>query len=987
MKKIMIILACLLWTTSAWGYDFTFATNAETLSVIGNSMNLSGTFSKADSIRLQVYQNKSELSDLIYGYGSSHVDSVDGQTGNDAIQIAISFDSLDGATSSGIYQVEVTFKKNGQDTTAWTKHYSVLVGYQDVNIASVDADAIEAGDFNTAAINADAIATNAIGATELAANCIGDAQIATGAINADAIAPSAIGASELATNAIGNAEIAPRAFDMTKFDTASVAAYYGFAIWLDDAASNTNSIVGIDGTPQNPVSTLAAARILADSMRLKKYYITNNSSFTLDATYENWCFNGIEEGNEINFGSQDVDNSHFEHLMVAGVQGGTGLIWLDECYLNAADSLECIARNSWFSDTISVRVADIIVFDQCYSNLGGNDTPGLDFNSAAGTINVSVRHYSGGLALFNMTSNHTISYETDGQLIIDGSCTSANITARGNMDITNNGTTINLTDNAVFNKTELVDDTWDEILTGATHNIATSAGRRLRQLETGQVLLTGTINTANDSTATLGLSGNYPDGFFVHTWLVVTVGTDSVQIRSINGYTGATDSVDMAPSESWVIVPANGDAWEIVASASVNVADLHQVVLDEIWGDSRPDTLLSPYRAAGFNGNYILNGGLFLDSLWVVNTAGNAVYFTATSGRALYAFSSGGGDAVRFTSAGGSGHGLSLVASSGNGLNAVSSSGNEIDADIVGDITGNVSGSVDSVLKAVKLGNIESGTIDSGSVDENLFYKFWAYDDSTAPDLDNELSEWLQNNLAGGAAALPDSVVSRIDSILVSLGYDATDLHTKVDNLSLSGGGTEPETLIVLASADSTQLQGVRVTIRTIDQSTVKVDGLTTDVNGKLILDLDADSFFVALSANNYIQKNDTIVVAGGGQTDTLFMEAFDPGSPSSADLCIVYGWVYDIHGDSVKGAEVTVEILSDSSEVGITSDGVWINLYSYKRKTETDVTGKFSLEVYKTSALSDTSSTYLFSIKQASGRVVRVISDVPDSSTFKLTK
>lgn len=533
----------------------------------------------------------------------------------------------------------------------------------------------------------------------------------------------------------------------------------------------------------------------------------------------------------------------------------------------------------------------------------------------------------------------------------------------------------------------IADTNWDEVLTGATHNVATSAGRRLRQLETGQILLTGTINTANDSTATLDLSGAYDDDFFVHTWLVVTVGIDSVQIRSINGYTGATDSVDMAPGESWVVVPSNGDDWEIVANASVNVADLHQTVLDEIWEDSRPDTLLSPYRAGGFNGNYVLNGGLFLDSLWVVNTAGNAVYFTATSGRALYAYSSGGGDAVRFTSAGGSGHGLSLVASSGNGLNAVSSSGNEIDADIVGDITGNVSGFVDSVLKAVKLGNIESGTIDSSSVDLNLFYKFLAYDDSTAIDLDNELSEWLQNNLAGGAAALPDSVVARIDSILVSLGYDATDLHTKVDNLSLSGGGTEPETLIVLASADSTQLQGVRVTIRTIDQSTVKVDGLTTDVNGKLILDLDADSFFVALSANNYIQKNDTIVVAGGGQTDTLFMQAFDPGSPSSADLCIVYGWVYDIHGDSVKGAEVTVEILSDSSEVGITSGGVWINLYSYKRKTETDATGKFSLEVYKTSALSDTSSTYLFSIKQASGRVVRVLSDVPDSSTFKLTK
>ena len=132
---------------------------------------------------------------------------------------------------------------------------------------------------------------------------------------------------------------------------------------------------------------------------------------------------------------------------------------------------------------------------------------------------------------------------------------------------------------------------------------------------------------------------------------------------------------------------------------------------------------------------------------------------------------------------------------------------------------------------------------------------------------------------AGGSCEIPDSllgIVAKIDSTLKSLGYDGmNNLHDKVDGLTLSGGGSEPETLIVLAAHDSTLIQGARVTVRTIDQSTTRIDGLMTDVNGRLILELDPDSFFVAVIANNYEQIKDTIIVAGGGGTDSLWLQLF----------------------------------------------------------------------------------------------------------------
>lgn len=482
----------------------------------------------------------------------------------------------------------------------------------DRDIGVVNSGGISSSSFAGGAIDANAIATSAIGAAEIATGAIDNDAIANGAFDSlqfvdawwtsigdvpwsaslvtyDALTDTSAGTFTFlsgdtsgwfdpATGFVMVDSIPDRMLGLAKFDSAALAALYLGGIWLYDGAGNTDSDMGVDGTPSNPVSTVAAARILADSMGLKKYYIVNNSSFTLDATYEDWCFVGVGESNEINFGDQDIDNSNFKHLMVAGIQGGTGLIWLDECYLDAADSLECVARNSWFSDTISVREATNIVFDNCYSAIPGNNTPGLDFNSAGGTVGVNVRHYSGGLALFNMTSNHTISYESDGQLVIDASCTSANVTARGNMTITDNGTTTALTDSAVFNRPDMAFRNWEEPNTGADHPPGNSTGAQLRTAQKAASIVQGTIVRANDSTAVLAFSNgtSYPDNFFEHRQIEVEVGgVDSIEVQAINGFTGVTDSINLAPGRFFHIVPANGDVFQIIPSTGVHVIDIH----------------------------------------------------------------------------------------------------------------------------------------------------------------------------------------------------------------------------------------------------------------------------------------------------------------------------------------------------------------------------------------------------------------------------
>jgi hypothetical protein len=241
---------------------------------------------------------------------------------------------------------------------------------------------------------------------------------------------------------------------------------------------------------------------------------------------------------------------------------------------------------------------------------------------------------------------------------------------------------------------------------------------------------------------------------------------------------------------------------------------------------------------------------------------------------------------------------------------------------------------------------------------------------------------WTAVSNSGGSASLPDSVTARIDSILNSLGYDAsTSAHQKIDNLTLSGGGTEAETLVVISSADSTLIQGASVVVRTLDQSTVKVDGLFTDQNGGRILELNPDSFFVALTHNNYTQTLDTLLVSSGGGTDTLWMPRFNPGNPPSADLCRVYGWIYDIAGEPVERTLINAEITSEFHPVKY--NGLIIT--PFKKMAESDSAGYWYMDLFPNQLLSKTDSKYLFIVEYPSGVIYKTKTAVPDSSSWQL--
>jgi hypothetical protein len=274
---------------------------------------------------------------------------------------------------------------------------------------------------------------------------------------------------------------------------------------------------------------------------------------------------------------------------------------------------------------------------------------------------------------------------------------------------------------------------------------------------------------------------------------------------------------------------------------------------------------------------------------------------------------------------------------------------------------------------AIKDGAIRAEELGGTAADE-IADSTWLSDTLSTGD-SGQMGEWMTLGGSGGAG-IGDSTITRIDSIYNAVGWPGESwspvtLHMKqgaytgatgnnieddfdsvfadIAALSLTGGGTEPETIIVLSVGDTTQIQTAVVVVRTLDQSTVKVPGLTTDVNGKLILELGdgvgTDSFFVATSHNNYIYKTDTIAVASGGGTDTVWMTQFSPNSPTDTGKVTLYVWTDDILGDTLEGATFAVTPITKSKNWR--TDGGRVILPQTVTKA-TDSLGYAEIEVYQ---------------------------------------
>ena len=102
----------------------------------------------------------------------------------------------------------------------------------------------------------------------------------------------------------------------------------------------------------------------------------------------------------------------------------------------------------------------------------------------------------------------------------------------------------------------IADAVWDEVLNGSSHNIASSAGKRLRILDEERIIAEGQVQSATTSTVTLEPIGTLCVG---QTIIVTDQSTGDKQTRYILAFDGDTDTATV--DTQWCVVPTAGDEY------------------------------------------------------------------------------------------------------------------------------------------------------------------------------------------------------------------------------------------------------------------------------------------------------------------------------------------------------------------------------------------------------------------------------------------
>jgi hypothetical protein len=157
---------------------------------------------------------------------------------------------------------------------------------------------------------------------------------------------------------------------------------------------------------------------------------------------------------------------------------------------------------------------------------------------------------------------------------VDVNSISDDATAANNLEAMLDGTGGVTLSTDIAGADTLVDDVWDEELTGAAHNAANSAGRRLRELADGQIIRDNSFQAGSTTTSlVLDASASAVDDFYNHTIIRIVDGAAADQERVITDYVGSSRTATISPALV-TAAPAVSDDFEIVTGGSVHAETL-----------------------------------------------------------------------------------------------------------------------------------------------------------------------------------------------------------------------------------------------------------------------------------------------------------------------------------------------------------------------------------------------------------------------------
>lgn len=123
-----------------------------------------------------------------------------------------------------------------------------------------------------------------------------------------------------------------------------------------------------------------------------------------------------------------------------------------------------------------------------------------------------------------------------------------------------------ITAGETLSPSQLVDDIWDEVITGVAHNVNNSAAKFLRESAEAITGPTGTAQSATATTLVLESGAISNDDIFNRERVTIIEGTGSGQSRLITDSVAATDTVTV--KNSWVVTPDATSVYAIMGAES-----------------------------------------------------------------------------------------------------------------------------------------------------------------------------------------------------------------------------------------------------------------------------------------------------------------------------------------------------------------------------------------------------------------------------------
>jgi len=325
----------------------------------------------------------------------------------------------------------------------------------------------------------------------------------------------------------------------------------GVTIDIDNTTGRAESGAGYPiGTLRRPSNNMFDTVQIANFRGFSTIYAIKNLTLDIDAALNNKRI--IGESPILSYITinpiSDTQGMEINNATVTGTLDGENTV--KDCIIEGMTYLNGSVISCGLRGTITLSGGASAIFNDCYC-ASDNDCPEIDLGGSGQSLHL--RDYHGGIRLSNLNNSSdkiTVAMGS-GIIYLESTLTAGTVEIYGVAEVVDNSNGATII-NEALNDNRIADSVWDEVLTGATHNIPSSAGRRLRDI-TSNVVLSDEILSATENTVTLNSESSNDDGAYDPGIISIVEGTGSGQSRLILEYDGTTHTAVV--DRNWKIIP------------------------------------------------------------------------------------------------------------------------------------------------------------------------------------------------------------------------------------------------------------------------------------------------------------------------------------------------------------------------------------------------------------------------------------------------